>query len=154
MNDVTTAFMYSLLIRYSFILGSQSVDFLATWAEITIQPRSKQVTFYRGDFMYHRFLLTAWLAPKVSNLNEYQMSRQCVLSTPNLRNKSCDSNSFKHFVLCKTSTRSVCVCGGGRGKTFTQTNTHLVFINSFSAHISPNFVTKKVFFAIRLLLKG
>jgi hypothetical protein len=26
--------------------------------------------------MYHRFLLTAWLAPKESNINEYQMRRQ------------------------------------------------------------------------------
>jgi hypothetical protein len=29
--------------------------------------------------MYHRFLLTAWLAPKVSNKNKYQMRRQYLL---------------------------------------------------------------------------
>ncbi len=48
----------------------------AAWAEITNQPKSKQITFHRGDFMYHRFLQTAWLAQKESSKNEYLMSRQ------------------------------------------------------------------------------
>jgi hypothetical protein len=30
-------------------LGSQNVDFLATWAEIINKPISKQITFNRGD---------------------------------------------------------------------------------------------------------
>jgi hypothetical protein len=50
--------------------------FLAAWAEITNKPKNKQIAFHRGDYMYHRFLLTAWLAPKESNINEYQTSRQ------------------------------------------------------------------------------
>ncbi len=29
--------------------------FLAAWAEITNKPKSKQITFHRGDYMYHRF---------------------------------------------------------------------------------------------------
>ncbi len=45
--------------------------FLATWAEIT---HLLQITFQRGDSMYHRFLQTAWLAPKESNINEYQIT--------------------------------------------------------------------------------
>ncbi len=46
---------YFLLVRYSFILGSQNVDFLATWAEIANYHKSKQDFFHRGDLMYHRF---------------------------------------------------------------------------------------------------
>jgi hypothetical protein len=52
--------------------------FLAAWAEITNQPKSKQITFHRGDFMYHGFLLTALLAPKESNINKYLTGRQYV----------------------------------------------------------------------------
>jgi hypothetical protein len=44
---------YSLLIRYSFILGSNNVDFLAARVEITNQPKSKRDGW---DFMYHKFL--------------------------------------------------------------------------------------------------
>ncbi len=33
-------------------------------------------TFSSGNFMYHRFLETAWLAPKESNINGYLISRQ------------------------------------------------------------------------------
>ncbi len=47
---------YSLLTRYSFIWGNQNVDLLATLAEITNHLRSKQNSFHRGDFMYHRLL--------------------------------------------------------------------------------------------------
>jgi hypothetical protein len=61
-----------------FILCSQNVSFLTTWAEITNLPKSKQITFHRGDFMYHRFIQTACLAPKESNINEYQTSRQYI----------------------------------------------------------------------------
>jgi hypothetical protein len=50
--------------------------FWAVWAEITNQPKSKQITFHRGDFMYHRFLYTAWLAPKEFNINKFLTSRQ------------------------------------------------------------------------------
>jgi hypothetical protein len=31
--------------------------------------------------MYHRFLLTAWLASKKSNINEYPASRQYICSS-------------------------------------------------------------------------
>jgi hypothetical protein len=68
--------MYSSLVRYSFILDSQNVDFLATFAEITNLPKSKQTTFHRGDFMGHRLLKSARLAPKESNINEYQTNKQ------------------------------------------------------------------------------
>ncbi len=44
----------SLLVRYLHILGSQNVDFLVTWAEITNMPEGKQITFHREDFMYHK----------------------------------------------------------------------------------------------------
>ncbi len=57
---------HSLLVRYLFILVSQNVDFLATVAEMTNQFKSKQIIFQRGDFMYHRFLKIAELAPKWS----------------------------------------------------------------------------------------
>jgi hypothetical protein len=66
-------YSYSLLVRYLFILGSQNVYFSGCLAKITTQPKSKQITFNIGDFMYH---LTAWLSPKESNINEYLTSRQ------------------------------------------------------------------------------
>jgi hypothetical protein len=34
-EDKINVYMYSLLVRYSFILGSQNVVFLAVWEEIT-----------------------------------------------------------------------------------------------------------------------
>jgi hypothetical protein len=37
-------FRYSLLDRYLFILGRQNFDFLAAGAEITDQPKNKQIT--------------------------------------------------------------------------------------------------------------
>jgi hypothetical protein len=46
---------YCLQVRYSFILGGAKMFFLAAWAETTQQPKSKYITFHRGDFMYHRF---------------------------------------------------------------------------------------------------
>ncbi len=54
-SNFSMLMMYSLPVRYLFLLGSQNVDFLAVWAEITSQSKSKQITFRRGDFMYHRF---------------------------------------------------------------------------------------------------
>ncbi len=33
---------YCQLVRYLFILGSQNVDFLATWADKTNEPENKQ----------------------------------------------------------------------------------------------------------------
>jgi hypothetical protein len=47
---------YYLLVRYLFILGSQNVDFLVTWAEITNWPKSKQIPYHRVGFMYHMSL--------------------------------------------------------------------------------------------------
>ncbi len=41
----------SLLDRYSFILGSQNVDFLGCLGRKKNQPKSNQITFHRGDFM-------------------------------------------------------------------------------------------------------
>jgi hypothetical protein len=38
--------------------------FLAAWAEVTNQPKGKQIAFHRGDFEYHRLLLTVWFAPR------------------------------------------------------------------------------------------
>jgi hypothetical protein len=38
--------------------------FLATWAEITNQPKSKQITFHRGDFMYHIFFMNCLVCPR------------------------------------------------------------------------------------------
>jgi hypothetical protein len=57
------------------MLGIQNVDFLATCAEITNQPKCKQIAFNIGDFRYHRFLETAWLAPKESNIYDYLTNR-------------------------------------------------------------------------------
>jgi hypothetical protein len=52
---------YCKLVKYLFILCSQ-ICFLAAEAEITNQPKSKQITINRGDFMYQK--LTSWLVPK------------------------------------------------------------------------------------------
>ncbi len=38
--------------------------------------KCKQITFNRGNFTYHRSLLTAWLAPMESNKNKYPTNRQ------------------------------------------------------------------------------
>ncbi len=46
--------LYYLLVRYSFFI--YFYYFFATWAEITKQPKNKQITFHRGDFIYNRFL--------------------------------------------------------------------------------------------------
>jgi hypothetical protein len=48
---------------------------LATLAETTNLAKRKQITFHRGDFMYHRLRQTAWLAPKESNIYELKTSR-------------------------------------------------------------------------------
>jgi hypothetical protein len=63
-------------------MGCKNVDFLATWAERTNPPKSKQITLHRGggDFMYHKFLQTAWLDPEESNITEYQTSKPNTLS--------------------------------------------------------------------------
>ncbi len=53
-----------MLIRYSFILGSQNDDFWAAWAETTNQPTSKQITFHRRDFMHHVFFMNCLAFPK------------------------------------------------------------------------------------------
>ncbi len=50
--------------------------FLTARAEITNQPKSKQITFNRGDLMYHSSLSTTSLAPKDSNINECLTSGQ------------------------------------------------------------------------------
>jgi hypothetical protein len=74
---------YCLQVRYSLILGSQNV-FLAARAEITNQLKSKQIIFHRGDFMYHRFLETAWLAVKYIykylTIRQYQNSGKFCLN--------------------------------------------------------------------------
>ncbi len=38
--------------------------FLAARAEITNQPKSKQIAFHRGDFKYHRFSINWFACPK------------------------------------------------------------------------------------------
>jgi hypothetical protein len=43
-----------LLVKYSFKLGRQNVDFLADWAEITNQSKSKQITFYVSNIYINR----------------------------------------------------------------------------------------------------
>jgi hypothetical protein len=40
-----------MLVRYSFILGSQNVDFLATWAEITNSPKVNKFPFTEGFYV-------------------------------------------------------------------------------------------------------
>jgi hypothetical protein len=44
------------LLDISFNWAVTMLILLATWVEITNQPKSKQITFHKGDFMYHRFL--------------------------------------------------------------------------------------------------
>jgi hypothetical protein len=58
-NRIKGNVKYSLLIKCSFTLVNQNIDFLAARAEITNQPKSKEITFHRGGFIYHRFLYTA-----------------------------------------------------------------------------------------------
>jgi hypothetical protein len=70
---------YCLSVSYSFILGSLS--FLgAAWAETKIWLECKQISFHRGDFVYHR-LLSTWLAPKQSNINQFRPHRQYLFTT-------------------------------------------------------------------------
>ncbi len=77
--------MYSVLVRYPLILGSQNVDFLAAWAEITNHPKSKQKNIPQTGFYVPQGILctiTAWLAPKKSNINKYLTSRQFYVKCP------------------------------------------------------------------------
>jgi hypothetical protein len=46
------------------MLGSQNVDFLATWAEITGQPKSKQIIFNRGGFYVPQVSINCLACPK------------------------------------------------------------------------------------------
>jgi hypothetical protein len=50
---------YFLLVRYCLYWAIKMLIFWAAWAEITNQPKNKQMTSHRGDFMYHKFLQTA-----------------------------------------------------------------------------------------------
>ncbi len=61
---------------FVYIGQSKCFVFLAVWTDITNQPKSEQISIHRGYFMYHRFLQTAWLAQKESDINKYQTSRQ------------------------------------------------------------------------------
>jgi hypothetical protein len=79
-QQVCSKFKYSLLIRYSFILGSQNVDF---WAEITNPPKVNKLP-KKGNFMYHRFLQTARLATKKSNINNEYQTLQAVANKTGL----------------------------------------------------------------------
>ncbi len=52
----------------AYSLNIQSCVFLAARAELANQPKSKQIPIKRGNFTYHRFLKTAWLVLKESNI--------------------------------------------------------------------------------------
>ncbi len=64
---------YRLLVRYLFLLGSQNVDFLAAWAEITNPPKSKQITNLKLAFTKNILFTTGFykLNLKESNLSLY-----------------------------------------------------------------------------------
>jgi hypothetical protein len=50
--------------------------FWIAWAEKTYQPKNKFPSIER--FYVPQILLTAWLAPKESNINKYISIRQCI----------------------------------------------------------------------------
>jgi hypothetical protein len=68
-------YKYSLPIKYSFILGRLNADNFGCLGKKK-HSKCKQITFHRGYLMYHRFLQTAWLVPKESNINKYLTTRQ------------------------------------------------------------------------------
>ncbi len=74
------------------------------WAEITNKPKSKQITFHRGDYMYHRF------ASKKSNINEYQTRRQYLLCVSIFLIVSWELKPQKFEMVCvDTSDLKLCV---------------------------------------------
>ncbi len=90
-----------------------SLDIPLSWAikvwifwrvEITKPPKNKEITFHRGDFMYHRFHQTAWLAPKTNIKQAGSTFNTKQTTNLNIKTERCNKLECFSFALTHKGT--------------------------------------------------